>query len=72
MQVITWQEINAWQEATHNKSIWLAYVIRQLSENYINEYSLSNNAVRQSPLQADDEMQRAAVSKQFKNIFRGS
>lgn len=71
MLVISWLEINAWQEATQNKGIWLAKNIKKLSENYIDEYLLSNNATKPAPLEAESEEQRQAVSIQFKNIFRG-
>ena len=71
MRSISWQEITAWQQATQNKGIWLAKAIKQLSESYIDEFLQSNNKIKASPLQADSDEQRQAVSTQFNNIFRG-
>jgi hypothetical protein len=70
LTVISWQEINSWQQATQKKGIWLAKTIKHLSESYIDEYRLANNVTKQSPLHADSEEQRQAVAKQFNQLFR--
>lgn len=72
MRSVSWQEIEAWQTVTHKKGIWLAQTVKKLSENYIDEFMMSNNTTKASPIQADSVEQRQAVSTQFKSIFRGS
>lgn len=71
VSVITWTEIKAWQEATGNKGLWLASIVRILSRHYVNELILAKDDSRASPLQEhiDKNEQRATVRSQLKAIF---
>ena len=72
VSAISWQEINAWQEATGLKWPWLASVIHRLSIDYVNEYVLAKDVHRPSPLQVHIDLidQREKVAQQIKNIFK--
>jgi hypothetical protein len=35
---VSWQEVKAWQEATHNFSIWIAETIVKISREYVHWY----------------------------------
>jgi len=67
---VSWQEISAWQQATGNHDQWLATIIRDLSKHYVNEFNLSKDPKRRSPISdnLDTEAQRKKVSLQFKKF----
>ena len=67
---IPWTEIVAWQEATGNKELWIASMIKSLSVTYVSEVTIAKDITRASPLsdRVDIKEQRKTVANQLKNF----
>lgn len=70
---LTWQEIDSWLSVTGLElTTWEKLTLKELSEAYVNEYSLSSDKTRPAPyVHKVDEIDRQAVSDKLKGIFRG-
>jgi len=67
-----WSEIKSWMEVTHYHGIWIAESMRLLTEKYVNEYHLSSDPDRLSPMDEDITLssKRELVNKQFESLVR--
>jgi hypothetical protein len=67
---VKWQEIHAWQQATHNGGIWIAEAVHELSQRYISEFYDATDAHRPCPIDLDESERKRAAGKQVKDFFQ--
>lgn len=69
-ETISWSEVNSWMNATGTKlSKFELTTIRALSRAFVDQYSLSNEALIPSPY-APEEIDAAVVSKRVGDALR--
>jgi len=70
---ISWQEINAWLQATGTAATREELVmLRKLSGEYVAQYNRSDNPNEPPPNSAGEKVDKAAVSQDLKAMLRGA